>query len=75
MASGGSGWLVVAAPRAPADGGVPARGGGDGWAQKLHGDEGVPFPGSARGVDGRSRELHGEAGERGRNGSPAMLYW
>ena len=53
------------------DGGVPARGGGDGWARKLHGDEGVPFPGSARGVDGRSRELHGElelAGANGRGG-------
>ena len=57
---------VMAARR----GGALARGGGDGWAQKLHGDEGVPFPGSARGVDGRSRELHGEL----RLCSPAMVW-
>ena len=55
-------------------GGALVRGGGDGWAQKLHGDDGVPFPGSARGVDGWSRELHGEAGERRRNGSPVTVY-
>ena len=49
-------------------GGALARGGGDGWAQKLHGDEGVPFPGSARGVDGRRWGLRGEPELRGSNG-------
>ena len=56
-------------------GGAPTRKGGDGWARKLHGDEAVPFSGLSRAVDGRSRELHGEAGERRRNGSPAVVYW
>ena len=50
------------------DGGVPARGGGDGWARKLHGNKRVSFPGSARGVDGRRWGLRGEPKLRGSNG-------
>ena len=50
------------------DGGVPARGGGDGWARKLHGNKRVSFPGSARGVDGRRWGLRGEPELRGSNG-------
>jgi len=40
-------------------GGALARGGGDGWAQKLHGDEEVPFPGLIRAGEGRNDELDG----------------
>ena len=36
------------------------RGGGDGWAQKLYGDEEVPFPGLIRAGEGRNDELDGE---------------
>ena len=41
-------------------GGALARGGGDGWAQKLHGDEEVAFPGLIRAGEGRNDELDGE---------------
>ena len=41
-------------------GDAPARGGGDGWAQKLYGDEEVLFPGLIRAGEGRNDELDGE---------------
>ena len=41
-------------------GGAPAKGGGDGWAQKLHGDEEVPFPGLISAGEGRNDKLDGE---------------
>ena len=41
-------------------GDVPAGERGSGWVGELLEGNGVPFQGLVRGVDGRSRELHGE---------------
>ena len=43
-----------------AGGDVPVGEGGSGWVGELQEGDGVPFQGLVRGVDGRSRELHGE---------------
>ena len=43
-----------------AGGDVPVGQGGSGWVGELQEGDGVPFQGLVRGVDGRSRELHGD---------------
>ena len=54
-----------------AGGDVPVGERGSGWVGELQEGNGVPFQGLVRGMDGRSRELHGEldlAGANGRGG-------
>ena len=43
-----------------AGGHAPVREGGSGWVGELQEGDGVPFQGLVRGVDGQSKELHGE---------------
>ena len=54
-----------------AGGDVPVGERGSGWVGELQEGDGVPFQGLVQGVDGQSRELHGEldlAGANGRGG-------